>query len=161
MTTRYLSGKETAEHIRSCAKSLLNPTPVSRSSRSPSEQGEDLSQLFLPNTPHRYDTPSAAAEAGQSPGVEKLSSETVDVDAILDKAVAVRGQTLTWRTSVVDLMKTIKLDSSLEARRKLAAKLQYRGDLHTNSYDMNIWLHKQIKKRLEENGGEVPNDLRV
>lgn len=94
-------------------------------------------------------------------GAEKLSSETVDVDAILDKAVAVRGQTLMWRTSVVDLMKTLKLDSSLEARRKLAAKLQYHGDLQTKSYDMNIWLHKQIRKRLEENGGEVPNDLRV
>jgi hypothetical protein len=122
---------------------------------------EDSSQRFLPNTPHPYDTTSAAKETGQNPGAEKLSSENVDVDAILDKAVAVRGQPLTWRTSVVDLMKTLKLESSLGARRKLAAKLQYHGDLLDNSYDMNVWLHKQIKKRLVENGGEVPNDLRV
>jgi hypothetical protein len=131
------------------------------SSRNPSGREEDSCQRFLPNTPHPYDTTSAAKETGQNPGAEKLSSETVDVDAILDKAVAVRGQPLTWRISVVDLMKTLKLDSSLGARRKLAAKLQYHGDLHDNSYEMNVWLHKQITKRLVENGGEVPNDLRV
>jgi hypothetical protein len=131
------------------------------SPRNPSEREEDSRQQSLSNTPHPYDTTPAAEEAGQTPGAEKLSSETVNVDAILDKAVAVRGQTLTWRTSVVDLMKTLKLDSSLGARRKLAAKLQYNGDLYTNSYEMNIWLHKQIKKRLEENGGEVSNDLKV
>ena len=86
------------------------------SSRNPSGREEDSSQRFLPNTPHTYDTTSATEEAGQDPGAEKPSSETVDVDAILDKAVAVRGQPLTWRTSVVDLMKTLKLDSSLGAR---------------------------------------------
>jgi len=88
-------------------------------------------------------------------------NELVDFDALLDKAVAAQSQKLTWRTSVVDLMKTLKFDSSLGARRKLSAKLGYHGDLHANSAEMNIWLHKQIKSRLVENGGEVPNDLRV
>jgi len=115
----------------------------------------------LPSLSHPDGTTSAVENAVQVPGAEKPALNTFDVDALLDKAVAAQSQKLTWRTSVVDLMKTLKFDSSLGARRKLSAKLGYHGDLHANSAEMNIWLHKQIKSRLVENGGEVPNDLRV
>jgi len=84
----------------------------------------------------------------------------VDVDAILDKAVAAQSQKLAWRTSVVDLMKALKLDSSLGARKKLATRLMYTGNTN-DTWEMNIWLHKQIKKKLAENGGVIPDDLKA
>jgi hypothetical protein len=97
----------------------------------------------------------------RSPTADRPVLETIDIDAILDRAVAAQNQKLTWRVSVVDLMKALELDSSLGARRRLAAKLGYHGDPYTNSAKMNVWLHKQITTRLAENGGEVPNDLKV
>lgn len=88
------------------------------------------------------------------------TTKPVNVEAILDGAVAAQSQKLTWRTSVVDLMKVLKLDSSLQARRKLAARLMYDSDT-SDTWKMNIWLHKQIIKRLAEDGGEVPDNLKV
>ncbi|HBI67994.1 MAG TPA: DUF3597 domain-containing protein, partial [Massilia sp.] len=61
-------------------------------------------------------------------------------------------------TSIVDLMKLLDLDSSLAARKELAAELHYTGDT-SDSASMNIWLHKQVMKKLAENGGKVPSDL--
>ena len=68
-------------------------------------------------------------------------------------------QKLNWRTSIVDLMKLLDLDSSLQARKSLADELHYSGD-RNDSASMNIWLHKQVMKKLAENGGKVPADLR-
>ena len=69
------------------------------------------------------------------------------------------SQTLNWRTSIVDLMKLLDLDSSLTARKQLADELHYTGD-KDDSATMNVWLHKQVIKKLEENGGKVPADLK-
>ncbi|MFM7779926.1 MAG: DUF3597 domain-containing protein, partial [Alphaproteobacteria bacterium] len=68
------------------------------------------------------------------------------------------GQKLNWRTSIVDLMKLLNLDSSLGARKELATELGYTGDMN-DSATMNIWLHKQVMKKVAENGGTVPADL--
>jgi len=68
-------------------------------------------------------------------------------------------QPLNWRTSIVDLMKLINLDSSLAARKELAQELHYSGDMN-DSASMNIWLHKQVMIKLAENGGKVPDELR-
>ena len=67
-------------------------------------------------------------------------------------------QKLNWRTSIVDLMKLVGMDSSLEARKELAKELNYSGDTN-DSAAMNIWLHKQVMKKMSENGGKVPQDL--
>ena len=67
-------------------------------------------------------------------------------------------QTLDWRHSIVDLMKLVGMDSSLKARRELAADLNYSGDTNDTA-TMNIWLHKEVMKKLAENGGKVPGDL--
>ena len=64
-----------------------------------------------------------------------------------------------WRTSIVDLMKLCGLDSSLANRKELAQELGYTGDMN-DSATMNIWLHKQVMKKLSENGGFVPADLK-
>jgi hypothetical protein len=66
---------------------------------------------------------------------------------------------LNWRTSIVDLLKLVGLDSGLDARKELAAELNYQGNME-DSAAMNIWLHKQVMQKLAENGGKVPDDLK-
>jgi hypothetical protein len=83
----------------------------------------------------------------------------VDVEAILDDKLKTSGQQLNWRTSIVDLLKLLGLDSSLQARKELAAELHYTGDSN-DSASMNVWLHKQVMNKLAENGGKVPDDLK-
>jgi hypothetical protein len=77
----------------------------------------------------------------------------------LEQAVATKGQKLNWRTSIVDLMKALDLDSGLAARKELAKELGYSGDTN-DSATMNVWLHKALMKKLAENGGKVPADLK-
>ena len=111
-----------------------------------------------PAAPGAAPTDSAPAAAPAAGGAA-APTQTVDVAAILDKAVAAQKEKLEWRTSIVDLMKALNLDSSLAARKELATELHYDGDTN-DSAKMNIWLHKQVIKKLEENGGKVPADLK-
>jgi hypothetical protein len=83
----------------------------------------------------------------------------VDVEVILDAKTQTAGQTLNWRNSIVDLLKIIDLDSSLQSRKELAAELGYNGDTN-DSASMNIWLHRQVMSKLAANGGKVPADLK-
>jgi len=83
---------------------------------------------------------------------------SVDIAAVLDDAVKKSGQKLNWKTSIVDLMKALGLDSSLANRKELAKELGYTGDMN-DSASMNMWLHKQVIQKLKENGGKVPSDL--
>ena len=85
--------------------------------------------------------------------------EPVDVEAILEAAVQAKGAKLNWRESIVDLMKALDLDSSLAARKELAADLNYTGTAADGSPEKNIWLHKALMKSLAENGGKVPKEL--
>ena len=82
----------------------------------------------------------------------------VDVGAVLDGLSAKNPEKLDWKRSIVDLMKLLDMESSLAARRELATELHYPGDAG-DSAKMNIWLHKQVLKKLAENGGNVPADL--
>ncbi len=83
----------------------------------------------------------------------------VDVEAVLTGLAAKKGQKLDWRKSIVDLMKLLDLDSSLDARKDLAKELKYTGDT-SDSATMNVWLHKQVMAKLAASGGKVPVDLR-
>ena len=83
----------------------------------------------------------------------------VDVDAILAQAAAEKGQELNYKSSIVDLMKLLDLDSSLDNRKELATELGYTGE-KDGSAEMNIWLHKAVMRKLEENGGKVSADLK-
>ncbi|WP_229507924.1 MULTISPECIES: DUF3597 domain-containing protein [unclassified Massilia] len=96
-------------------------------------------------------TPAATAPAA-------TLAQQVDVEEILTNKQKASGQQLNWRTSIVDLLKLLDLDSSLQSRKELAAELHYTGDT-SDSATMNIWLHKQVMKKLAENGGKVPADL--
>jgi hypothetical protein len=82
----------------------------------------------------------------------------VDVAAILDKLAAESKEKLDWKHSIVDMMKLVKMDSSLAARKELAKDLNYSGDMN-DSATMNMWLHKEVMKKLAENGGKVPAEL--
>lgn len=83
--------------------------------------------------------------------------EQVDVEAILNAMP--QSQSLNWRTSIVDLLKLLNLDSSLQARKELAQELGYQGDT-SDSASMNIWLHRQVMNKLAANGGKVPAELK-
>ncbi len=100
--------------------------------------------------------PASAAPAG---GSSAAPAQTVDVAPILDKAVAAKKEKLEWRTSIVDLMKALDIDSSFAARKELAKELGYTGD-SKDSASMNIWLHKQVMTRLAANGGKLPADVK-
>lgn len=99
----------------------------------------------------------AASSGSASPSA--APAQTVDVAPILDKAVAAKKEKLEWRTSIVDLMKALDIDSSLSARKELAHELGYTGDTN-DSATMNIWLHKQVMAKLAANGGKLPSDVK-
>jgi Domain of unknown function (DUF3597) len=102
----------------------------------------------------------AAAGAGSSGGTAAApAAATVDVAPILDQAVKAKGEKLEWRTSIVDLMKALDIDSSFAARKELAKELGYTGD-SSDSASLNIWLHKQVMAKLAANGGKLPADIK-
>jgi hypothetical protein len=103
---------------------------------------------------------SASGSGSAAPsGGSAAPAQTVDVAPILDKAVAAKKEKLEWRTSIVDLMKALDIDSSLGARKELAKELGYTGDTN-DSATMNIWLHKQVMAKLAANGGKLPADVK-
>jgi hypothetical protein len=106
-------------------------------------------------------TGSAPASPAPAPSsAPAASTQTVDVTPILDKAAAAKkGEKLEWRTSIVDLMKALDIDSSLAARKELAKELGYSGDSN-DSASMNVWLHKQVMAKLAANGGKLPPDIK-
>lgn len=104
-------------------------------------------------------TPAGTAAGASATGIGSApAAQAVDVAPILDKAVQDSGQQLNWKTSIVDLMKALKLDSSITARKELAHELGYTGDTN-DSATMNVWLHRAVIEKLSENGGKVPADL--
>jgi len=98
------------------------------------------------------------AGAATTSASESVSMAQVDVDAVLTKLTTQQSEKLDWRTSIVDLMKLLKLDSSLRARKQLAQELGYTGNIN-DSAAMNVWLHKQVMQKLAQSGGRVPNAL--
>ncbi|NPT45146.1 DUF3597 family protein [Paraburkholderia sp. 1N] len=105
-------------------------------------------------------TPDPAAAQAAAPDAAPAPAPLADVDvaAVMDQFVSESGQTLNWRTSIVDTLKALGVDSSLEHRKQLAQELKYDGDTN-DSASMNIWLHKQVMQALAANGGKLPPDL--
>jgi hypothetical protein len=122
-------------------KAQAQPAPTSPQA-SPTGQGQGQAMPQI-NTP--------------SPNPDRMVD--VDVDAILAEAASQKGEQLNYKSSIVDLMKLLDLDSSLDNRKELATELGYTGE-KDGSAEMNIWLHKAVMKKLEENGGKVSAELR-
>jgi hypothetical protein len=101
---------------------------------------------------------SAPASTRAAPPQDK-SIPVVDVVSQLEQKAAANSQKLNWRTSIVDLLKLLDIDSSLEARRELAKELHCPPELMEDSAKMNMWLHKTVLARIAANGGNIPADL--
>ena len=103
--------------------------------------------------------PAAPSAAGaRAAPAAPASIPMGDVAPILDAMPGAKG--LNWRTSIVDLLKLLGLDSSLSARKELAAELLYSGNDEPGSAAWNIWLHKQVMRSIAANGGTLPPELR-
>src|SRR5262245_54970510 len=108
---------------------------------------------------------TAAAASAPSAGTSPVSAAAkpiskADVEAILAKLADEQDEDYDWKRSIVDLMKLLKLDSGLGARKQLAQELGYTGALD-GSAEMNVWLHKQVMTKLAESGGQVPDSLKA
>jgi|LNFM01.2.fsa_nt_gb hypothetical protein len=119
-----------------------------------------------PATPATSAGQSASASAS-GPGVAPVATDAVvspvrevDVVAQLEQKAAANPQKLNWRTSIVDLLKLLDIDSSLSARKELATELGCPANLMGDSAQMNMWLHKAVMSKLAANGGNVPKELR-
>jgi hypothetical protein len=121
--------------------------------------GKIMSAIFGTSASATPASGGAAAPASGGAAPSAAPAQTVDVAPILDKAVAAKKEKLEWRTSIVDLMKALDIDSSLNARKDLAHELGYTGDTN-DSATMNIWLHKQVMAKLAANGGKLPADFK-
>jgi hypothetical protein len=106
-------------------------------------------------TPQQRGAPPAGSQA---PPAQMPMSE-VDVEAKLEQLAAANPQKLNWRTSIVDLMKLLGMESSLAERKELAAELGYPPEGMNDSAKMNIWLHKAVLWEIAKNGGNVPKEL--
>ncbi len=102
-------------------------------------------------------TDSALAPAADA--APAAAMPMVDVVSLLEKSAAANPQKLNWRTSIVDLLKLLDIDSSLAARKELATELGCPADLMGDSAQMNMWLHKTVLARIAANGGNVPQEL--
>jgi hypothetical protein len=116
--------------------------------RKPSATGPASAPAPATTAPHTPAAPSAPVQV-QTP---------VDMEAIMKGYESKTDQKLNWRTSIVDLLKLLDIDSSLENRKELAKELGYTGST-SDSAAMNIWLHKQVMRKLSETGGNVPASL--
>jgi len=104
-------------------------------------------------------TPTTGATDTAAPAGSAAPISQVDVGAKLDALAAQKGEQLNWKTSIVDLLKLLDLDSSLTARQELAKELHCPQDKLSDSAQMNMWLHKAVLQKLADNGGNVPADL--
>ena len=109
-------------------------------------------------------TPQTTAAAPESPTATPTQAApkpvaVVDVVAQLEQRAAANPQKLNWRTSIVDLLKLLDIDSSFNARKELATELGCPADLMGDSAKMNMWLHKTVLQRIADNGGNVPKEL--
>ena len=112
-----------------------------------------------PATPAAPVTPAAALAPATPEPAAPQAVAVVDVVAQLEAKAQANPQKLNWRTSIVDLLKLLELDSSLGARKELATELGCPADKMGDSAQMNMWLHKTVLQKLADTGGNIPADL--
>jgi len=182
---KTIGGAALAVALGAMAKGIQNRsdagTPANTNANANTNQGGNnmgiLGDIFHKIFPSRHpaNTGATQAPAGAAPAAAPAAPQAapqsapaasapaavqqVDVEQILTNMQAQSGQQLNWRSSIVDLLKLLGLDSSLQARKELAAELNYSGDT-SDSASMNIWLHRQVMNKLAANGGKVPADLK-
>ena len=118
--------------------------------------GSIVSKIFGSSAPA---TPQTLISASTATAAAGSAASSVDVAKIMDDLAEKSDEDFDWRKSIVDLLKLLQLDSSLDARRGLAKELGYTADT-SDSASMNVWLHKQVMTMLAANGGKVPDSLK-
>jgi hypothetical protein len=103
--------------------------------------------------------PSATQPSSGAASRSTAPLSEVDVMGKLESLAAANPQKLNWRESIVDLLKLLGMDSSLEARKALARELGAPADKMNDSAQMNLWLHQAVLRKVAENGGNVPKEL--
>lgn len=133
--------------------------PSSHAANAPAAPGS--APNAAPNTTASGSNATGAPQAGTPAPAQAAPAamNEVDVEKLLDDKAKNAGEKLNWKTSIVDLMKLLDLDSSLNSRKELAKELNYTGDTN-DSASMNIWLHRQVMNKVAANGGKVPADLK-
>jgi hypothetical protein len=117
----------------------------------------DSSSSIVPGSGDSKQTPLPASAEGASLPVPPPQ---IDIFAVVEAAAAGKKEKLNWQTSIVDLMKALDLNPSLEARKELAQELHYPEDMKDTAH-MNVWLHKKVLKKLAENGGRLPENFQT
>ena len=127
--------------IRDAIFGKAKAAPAQRPAQTPAQQPNAMPQMQAPQQ--------------QQPA----PAQDVDVDAVLAQAASAKGEKLNYQSSIVDLMKLLDLDASLDNRKELATELGYAG-AKDGSAEMNIWLHRRVMEELEKNGGRVSATLK-
>lgn len=109
--------------------------------------------------PAMHSAPTAPAAVAQVAPAVAAAMNAVDVVALLEGKASQHAEKLNWKTSIVDLLKLLELDSSLTSRKTLATELGCPAEKMGDSAQMNLWLHKTVLKMLADNGGNVPSAL--
>ena len=137
--------------------------PPGTQTRSPTQDQTSSSAERQPNAgqsqPPRAPSPAHGTAARGAQAASATPVAMVDVVSHLEALAAKNPQTLNWRTSIVDLLKLLDIDSSLEARKELATELGAPTDVMAESAKMNIWLHRTVLQQIAANGGNVPKEL--
>ncbi len=120
--------------------------------------GHDAKAATPASAPPAAPRPATSTAPTPAAAPPPAPAKAVDVEAVVEQYAAKSGQKLNWRTSIVDLLKALGIDSSLAARKKLSEELGFDGD-NSDSAAMNIWLHKRVMQKLAENGGKVPDSI--
>jgi len=103
--------------------------------------------------------PAATPAAAPKPAPAAPAAQAVDIESVLSQLAAAKGKPSNWRQSIVDLLQLLDLDSSLSARKELADELNIHAGTD-GSAEQNLALHKAVMRKLAENGGKVPAELR-
>jgi hypothetical protein len=121
--------------------------------------GHKTAQTPTQTAPTSQPTGTTSTQGGTQTQTQPETTQQVDVEQVLAQIAREKGNPdLNYESSIVDLMKLLGMDSSLENRKELATELGYTGD-KDGSAEMNIWLHKQVMRQLAEHGGKVPANL--
>ena len=111
------------------------------------------------SAPQASPAPQAASGPSPTAPVGPTGIKAIDVVAQLEGLAAAHKEKLNWKTSIVDLMKLLGLDSSLVARKELATELGCPAQKMGDSAQMNLWLHKTVLQKLADNGGNIQKEL--
>ena len=133
---------------------ILDKLGLSRAEAAPASGQQEPAPASQPEAV-AVTQPEAAAPAEPPP----TPVSVVDVKTHLEELAAANPQKLNWKTSIVDLLKLLDLDSSFAVRKELATELGCPPEFMGDSAQMNMWLHKTVLQKIADNGGNIPAEL--